>query len=456
MTAPPTPRDPRTHLTRKGLFVWAVSILIYLVAIVGRTSFGVAAVDAIDRFSVDGAHIALFTSVQIGVYAVAQIPTGMAIDRFGPRRLLVIGALIMAIGQATLALTTSYPIALIARVFIGAGDATAFLSAMRILPFWFPLRHAPIFAQLTGAIGQLGQIISAIPFLALLHARGWTVAFLSLGAAGVLVAIAGWVAVADSPHGAASAEPAPTASRRRGAGRAALAYVLRSPVCWYGFFIHWSSMVMQFTFTLLWGLPLMTLGMGLSPHTAGLVLTVNTAVLITASPLHGMLSSRLGLRRDVLVFTLTAALTLVWVGVLLPTHPWGAWAVIVLNIILAITVPASNYAFDYVREGLDRSIVATGTGLANMGGFTAAMISAQVIGWLLDHLSGPRLFEWQDFRIALWTVVVVWACGMIGMALLRGPATRRVRERLRLASTPVTADRDDSELGATAPGDAAE
>ena len=137
-------------------------MLVYIVAMTGRTSFGVAGLEAIDRFEVDASRIAVFTSVQLGVYALAQIPTGLLIDKFGPRRLLVIGSIIMGIGQMVLGFTANYWVAIAARMLIGLGDATAFLSVMRILPYWFPLHRTPMFTQVTSSLGQLGQFMSCL------------------------------------------------------------------------------------------------------------------------------------------------------------------------------------------------------------------------------------------------------------------------------------------------------
>ena len=67
---------PREKVTRKALTVWVAAVLVYIVAITGRTSFGVASVDAIDRFQVDASRIAVFTAVQLGVYAFARSPWG--------------------------------------------------------------------------------------------------------------------------------------------------------------------------------------------------------------------------------------------------------------------------------------------------------------------------------------------------------------------------------------------
>ena len=89
--------------------------------------------------------------------------------------------------------------AILARVIIGSADATAFLSVMRILPAWIPMRKTPLFTQLTGGLGYVGQFISAVPFTALLHGQGWETSFVSLGASSVLVAVLVWLAVRDTP-----------------------------------------------------------------------------------------------------------------------------------------------------------------------------------------------------------------------------------------------------------------
>ena len=428
--------DPRSRITARALTVWAAAVLVYLAAITGRTSFGVAGVEALDRFGVDASRLAVFTAVQVGVYALAQIPVGLAIDRFGARRTMVVGALVMATGQIVLALTASYPIAILARVLIGAGDASAFLSAMRLLPAWFPLRVTPLFTQLTAGLGQIGQFISAVPFLMLLHAEGWTASFLALGSGIALVGIAAAIAIADVPP--APAEPdgrtgsgGGTSSSENRAPRATvremLGIVLHHPVCWQGFFTHWVGLMHQATFTLLWGMPLMTLAMGLSPAQAGGVLVVNTIAAVAAGPLMGMASARFAARRGTLTVVISVALMGMWVVFLLPDAPRGLAAIIALNIGMAALSSASSLGFDSVREAVDRRALATGTGLSNMGGFLAAMVAAQGIGVLLDVSSGGGAYQWSDFRVAWAAIVAVWVLGMAG--LLTSMAMRRRIDR---------------------------
>lgn len=447
--------------------MWVSAVLVYVVAITGRTSFGVAGVDAIERFGVDASRIAVFTAVQLGVYAFSQIPSGMLIDRFGPRKMLVSGALVMGLGQILLGLTTSYGVAIGARVLIGAGDATAFLSVMRILPYWFPLRKTPLFTQLTASIGQLGQFVSAVPFMAMLHVSGWTPAFVSLGAVGILIALAAGVAVTDSPDTDVAADQAKADRRARREAKKSgdtaqldvlarqkkqldeavserertnvltlLKIVLRSPVCWVGFFIHYTCMLPQIVFTLLWGVPMMTLGMGFSSQTAALVLTVNTIATVSVGPLHGWVSSRLGPRRDLAALVFTLGIGASWLIFFASPTPHGLVAIIIVNIFTAAFTPSANYGFDLVRERLDRKFVATGTGLSNMGGFLSAMVAAQAVGLLLDWSADGGTYGWEDFRIAWMAVIAVWAVGVIGLLISRTIADRSWKQSQATASAP--------------------
>lgn len=412
---PQSDRNPREHLTTRALFVWAGALLVYVVAITGRTSLGVAGTTAQGHFHITNAQLAVFTSVQLGVYALSQIPVGMLIDKLGARRVLVGGAIVMAVGQILLGCTSSYPMAIFARVLVGAGDATAFLSVMRILPSWFPLRYTPLFTQLTAAIGQLGQFLSAVPFLALLGVSGWPVAFISLGATGILIAFFAAILVADSPV----TRPASSSSH-------SLLDVFRHPICWVGFFNHGVMLMPLIVFTLLWGMPLMTLGMGLTTQQAALILIINSVANVVFGPFHGIVSARLGRRRELLSLILAVLVVTSLVWLMLPDSPRGFTTMVCLSVLLGITAPAANYGFDSIREVIDHRVVTTATGLANMGGFLSAMVAAQGIGFLLDHSTNTTP-EWADFTVAWRAVFAVWLVAWVGLATSRVLTSRRAR-----------------------------
>ena len=104
------------------MIIWATAVLVYLAAVFHRTSLGVASLEASQRFGLGPAALGTFTVLQIGVYALMQVPTGMLVDRYGARRVLTIAAVLMGLGQLLFAFATSYPLGLLARAVLGVGD----------------------------------------------------------------------------------------------------------------------------------------------------------------------------------------------------------------------------------------------------------------------------------------------------------------------------------------------
>ena len=181
--------------------IWATGLFAYIVAVLDRTTLGVSGLDAADRFSASPSLLSTFVVLQVIVYAAAQVPAGLLLDRFGSKALIVAGAAVMASGQLVLAFTESLPTAIAARAVVGLGDAVTFISVLRLVPHWFAPRQVPLVTQLTGICGQLGQVLSAVPFIAVLSASSWTVAYASVAALGVLAIVLTLAVVKNTPNG---------------------------------------------------------------------------------------------------------------------------------------------------------------------------------------------------------------------------------------------------------------
>src|SRR4051794_2968744 len=138
---------------RRAWIVWGLAVAAYTVAVFQRASLGVAAVDAQHRFGATAAQLSLFSVLQLAVYAGLQVPVGMLLDRLGSRRLIAAGAALMGVGQLVMATSHTVPLAVLARVLVGAGDAMTFISVLRLVPTWFAPRRVPVMSQLTGIFG---------------------------------------------------------------------------------------------------------------------------------------------------------------------------------------------------------------------------------------------------------------------------------------------------------------
>ena len=151
--------------------------------------------------------LSTFVVLQVVVYASAQIPAGLLLDRFGSKVMILSGGALMVVGQLALAFTESLPAAIGARAVVGLGDAFTFISVLRLVPHWFSPRQIPLVTQLTGISGQLGQVLSAVPFLSLLIGSGWTTAYTTVAALGVLSLALTAALVRDTPPGTVAHDP---------------------------------------------------------------------------------------------------------------------------------------------------------------------------------------------------------------------------------------------------------
>jgi MFS family permease len=405
--------------------VWAVGLAAYLVGVMHRTSFGVAGLDAAARFEAAPAVLAGFVVLQLLVYASLQIPVGMLLDRFGARKLITVGALTMAAGQLVLALATDLPTAILARVLVGAGDALTFISVLSVVTSWFPPRRVPLMTQLSGLIGQLGQVLSAVPLAALLHGPGWAPAFVSAASLGAAVALAVLAVVRDRPPGAPAPPPAPSPREVWGA----LVSAWREPGTRLGFWTHMGTQFSGTVFALLWGVPYLVAGQGLAPAAASGMLTLLVAAGIVAGPLFGEFTARHPLRRSWLVLAVIAVTALVWTIVLAVPPPAPRWLLVLLVVVLALGGPASMVGFDYARTFNPGHRRGTAVGIVNVGGFVASLLVALAVGVVLGLVAGSGGYTPEAFRLA-WTVqFVVWAVALTGVLVARRRARRKMAQQ---------------------------
>ncbi len=402
---------------KKVWLVWGVGVFAYVIAVLHRTSFGVSGLSAADRFSISPSVLSSFVVLQIVVYAGMQIPAGVLLDRYGSRIMIAVGAFIMMSAQLALAFTESLPVAIGARIAVGAGDALTFISVLRLVPQWFPPRQVPLVSQFTGILGQLGQVMSALPFMLLLSGPGWTFAYGSAAAVGLLAFALALSVIRDAPPGA-DVVAVPAGAKEIGRQ---IKTVWMRPGTRLGFFSHMGTQFSITTFALLWGVPYLKSAQGLDSTTVGSLLTLSVISAIVAGPILGILTGRYPMRRSWLVLTIMVASALMWTIVLSRSEPSPLWLLTILVVVISVGGPGSVIGFDYARTSNPSSAMGTAQGMVNIGGFLASLIVIQVMGVILGHVGG---YTFDGFRVAWMVQYPVWVLGIVGVLVTRGKARR--------------------------------
>jgi MFS family permease len=199
--------------------------------------------------------------------------------------MVLTGLALMTVGQLTFAVVGTFELGVLARILVGAGDAMIFVSVIRVVALWFPVRQSPLITQLTGQLGQVGAIAASFPLAAALHGVGWTPTFVGASLLGVLLAVVVLLVMRDAPG-----EEHPRI-RVRALGQS-LRTTWHSPGTRLGLWPHFTSQFGMTVFTLLWGFPFLVRGQGLSEAAAGALLVLMTVTQIGLGPILGGIVAR--------------------------------------------------------------------------------------------------------------------------------------------------------------------
>ena len=159
---------------------------------VDRATLSVANKLIQDELGIPVAKMGLLLSAFLWAYAVAQLPVGGLIDRFGPRRVLGLGLFSWSVAQAAGGLVRNFGAFVVARVALGVGEAPLFPAGSRVVRDWFGIRERGFASGLCQSASSLGNFI-AVPLLTFLMLRwSWRWMFVIVGAAGVVLAGVWW------------------------------------------------------------------------------------------------------------------------------------------------------------------------------------------------------------------------------------------------------------------------
>ncbi|HET6860492.1 MAG TPA: MFS transporter [Streptomyces sp.] len=420
MSAPVSlPGDPPGG--RRAAAMWGIGVAVYFVAVIFRTSLGVAGLDAADRFDVNASALSTFSILQLLVYAGMQIPVGLMVDRWGTKKVLTLGVVLFTVGQLGFALSPSYGTALAARALLGCGDAMTFIAVLRLGARWFPARRGPLIAQVAALCGMAGNLVSTLVFARMLHGVGWTTTFAGSSLAGVLVLVLLTLFLKDHPEGHA---PAPAEHAGGAYVRKQIAASWREPGTRLGMWVHFTTQFPAMIFLLLWGMPFLVEAQGLSRATAGELLTLVVLSNMALGLVFGQVIARHHEARAPLALGTVGATALLWAATLAyPGDHAPMWLLITLCAVLGACGPASMIGFDFARPANPPQRQGTASGIVNMGGFTASMTTLLAVGLLLDATG-------DNYRIAFASVFVLETLGIVQILRLRKRTARRERDHL--------------------------
>lgn len=174
---------------RQALLVFLPFACGYFLSYLFRSVNAVIAPNLISEFDLSASQLGLLTSVYFLTFASLQIPIGLFLDRFGPRRVNATLLILASIGALIFSKADDFQTLLLGRAFIGFGVAACLMSSIKIFSQWFPKEKLP---EMTGRImfvGGLGAISATAPVEFMLSFTGWRELFVALFFATVIASV---------------------------------------------------------------------------------------------------------------------------------------------------------------------------------------------------------------------------------------------------------------------------
>ena len=179
---------------------WRVSapfIAGYFVSYVYRMVNAVLAPTLVAEFGLSAGQLGLLSSMYFLSFALVQLPLGVLLDRFGPRRVNATLLLFAAAGGILFATGESYQSLVLARALIGLGVSACLMASLTAFVLWYPPERLSTMNGLAFAAGALGAMTATVPLELLLRAWHWRDAFLLIVAVTVAVSLVLWLWVPE-------------------------------------------------------------------------------------------------------------------------------------------------------------------------------------------------------------------------------------------------------------------
>lgn len=388
-------------------FLWGILAVTFLLVNIYRLSTAVIAEDLMEAFRTSGTQLGTIHAMFFIVYAVMQIPTGVLVDRIGPRLTATAGAAVMNLGVVWFALADGYTGALGGRFLIGLGGSVIFVSILRFAASWYPAHRFGTMNGLSFALAGIGGIMATTPFAILVSYTGWREALLVLAAVGLAISVVTLLAVRDSPA-RAGLEPIPhTPEPERvslAEARGYLAIILRDRSTWIISVLLFCTGGINLTLFGLWGIPFIVQVYDTSITVASMFTLLGGVGLLLGPPIFGRLSDAIGRRTSIIL--VGGVVYTVLLGTIALTGDPPAWVVATAFFITGALNGVFVLTYPLVKERYDGRAAGISLGTINGATFFGAAAFPTMMGYALDEywtgelVGGARVYTVTGYQVA--------------------------------------------------------
>lgn len=402
-----------------GAFVCTIAAIFYCYEFFLRIVPGALHQELMVAFgNISASRFGEIASLYYLAYSPMQLPVGMLMDRYGPRRLLSFAALCCTLGSIMFSYSGSLTIAGTGRFLVGFGSSFAFVGVLSLAWQWLPRQFFSLVAGLVTTLGMLGLVYGQIKVTSLAATMGLPFVLEMMVVIGCLLTVIIVCTVRDGPnHGRLSQQTLSDFFHQ-------VLNVLFSKKVWLIGFIAACLYASLSIFGELWGKVYLENAYHLNSVDSAKLISKLFLGWAVGAPLTGYLADRLGNR--VLLLSASAFMSLLCISFVLYSNNLSFYSLSWLLFLYGVFSGVEIILFLMAKENIAASLSATVFAVTNMIVSLAAVILQPMVGWLLDFsanrgsvITSTHLYTVSDYRFALSIIPVLLIITLIALCFLK-------------------------------------
>lgn len=387
--------------------IWLLSALFMFYKFAIEVSPSVMTTTLMRTFDIGGVELGHLAASYFYAYMLLQIPAGLLLDRFGPRKTTTVAILLCGVGCLVFSMAESLFFAGVGRFLSGAGAAFAAVNCLKLIANWFPSKQFAFMAGLMMTMAMLGAVGGQAPLALFINKVDWRSAMQILGAFGVALASIFSLVVRDNNPDRVSDDQVESSSLSL---YQCMKQVFKNPQSWWLSIYSGFAFAPVMVFGGMWGVSFMTDVFELSESMSAQMVSLIFIGFAAGAPIFGLISDKLGRRRSVMLWGTVSGLISITAVIYLP----GVSGLTLASLLFIFGFSISSFllCFTMIRE-ISLPILA-GTAIGFMNAFDALLgaVSDPLTGKFLDMswsgeiVEGARVFSTNAYQLAFLTIPI--------------------------------------------------
>lgn len=408
--------DSTAPAVKKSVGILVMTVLVpfgigYYMSYLFRTVNAIISPQLVADVGLTPGDLGLMTSAYFITFAVVQLPLGIILDRFGPRKVQAALLIVAALGASLFAFGNDAITLAIGRGLIGIGVSGCLMAALKANVLWFPKEKIPLVNGIIFAFGTFGALSTTVPLEILIQTVDWRTVFWWLSGISVLSAILIYTLVPEKTH---TARPPVAGQSAFSAQVSDLKQVYGSAFFWRLSFMVFLHNGVFLSYQALWAAPWLRDVAGLDRGGVAEAMLMFNVGMFAGVLSIGLLAERL---QKLGIPTIVPAVVGIVVSILIQVMFASAWTAYpaVLCLVWGYFGSSSTLAYAVLNQHFPQNLTGRVNTAQNMLTFIAAFAVQWLAGVIIGSYDGPGegFYSADGHQTALIVFISIEVAGLL-------------------------------------------